>query len=556
MLRSINVIYGVIKRTGQGLLSRISFLNSRLTSNEAEFIRINKLFWSKFAQLGFGNKYVLVNFEQYPLVMVGNTFISTFIAQENNARILVLAPSRRDKSVTKVLQSFPYTKVIFEDGIKYAIYRMCSLILALNALRKIKTSDQLISFSVDGIQFGDLIYDALLSQGYATCRSVRSFDLLKVMASFYYKRRVITAVLDKYNVIKGMTNHYIGIGGGVFMRYLISRNKEVWVRETTLKKYKSMQMIHECCMTPDKRYIEHMYQNRNIFVPLADKCLKERLGNKTCYSNLAYKSEKRLYSSKNEFAAAYGLNPKNKNVFIMMHAFNDYPHTYGELLFRDYYEWFEYIVSAAQKNKNVNWIFKNHPYAAYYPTKDIDLKEIFSKITQNENIKFFDKDENFNTASLQYICDAILTCIGTAGLEYSCFGVPCVLVGKCWYTGHGFTIEPATLEEYREIIDNIATLPRLSDEKIVKAKMLAYFTFEVVNLLKYADPYRTVAAYDIDETRKASRDQMFANILRFRQESSENDKEKYLQKLRAFICSDSLFQYVDFEKHNLFQDIK
>ena len=49
---------------------------------------------------------------------------------------------------------------------------------------------------------------------------------------------------------------------------------------------------------------------------------------------------------------------------------------------------------------------------------------------------------------MRYLADAIITCISTAGLEYSAQGIPCVLGGEGGYSGLGFTIKPNDVGEY------------------------------------------------------------------------------------------------------------
>ncbi|MHC4124672.1 MAG: hypothetical protein ACYSSI_13940, partial [Planctomycetota bacterium] len=82
--------------------------------------------------------------------------------------------------------------------------------------------------------------------------------------------------------------------------------------------------------------------------------------------------------------------------------------------------------------------------------------------------------DDVNATSLPGIVNAILTVYGNAGLEYSCFGIPCILGGESLYSGYGFTHEPRTQEEYFKLLKNAHTLKPLNSSQIEKAKVYSY----------------------------------------------------------------------------------
>ncbi|GAH46311.1 unnamed protein product, partial [marine sediment metagenome] len=349
-----------------------------------------------------------------------------------------------------------------------------------------------LAFKLDGILIGDLIYDSYLSYGYATMPSIdkiNRYELFNVMQSIFYNRRVIKHIVKHYDIETCLVAHTVGTAGGVFSRYLVSNNIEVWERYSTLKKHRSIKTLYYSAARPDMKYVKFMQNRLGYFIPLAEKHLNNRLKNRSSDwgAQLPYLRDKRVFYNRQEFSKNFGLSPSKKNIFVMLHAFNDFPNSFGFTIYRDYYEWFKTVLNIAQEVDSVNWIFKEHPGAKYYPTKDLDLELIFSKINVS-NIRFLNKDANFNTSSLRYVADAICTCIGTAGLEYSAFGVPCILSGKTWYSGFGFTVEPRTDVEFKKILKNIDKLPRLNNEQINIAKIIALFTFDIIEVTKFPDP--------------------------------------------------------------------
>lgn len=547
----LSSILHVSRKIARFINVRVRGMFRRNTAQEKEFINVNQNFWkaNKNTRQVPSDQFIFVHYELYPLALLGNLHIASIIASLRDARLLLIVPSCLDKATHAVLKSFPNVSLVYEDSPRFLLYRILSYFQAFKALRSIKTPEQLLSFSCDGVLFGDTIYDAVLSRGFATINKVNRRQILPVMARYFYHRAATRWVLSKHRVINGFSTHIVGVSGAVFLRYLLKSGIDVFIRETMLKKYTSLGMAHECGATPDKRYIEFMLSHAKIYIPLGEHAINTRLGRMTqgIISHLPYKTGKRIYTSREQFAQDYGLDVSKKNAFVMMHAFNDYPHTYGDMFHRDFYCWFTHVLSLAQTIQGVNWIFKDHPYARYYPT-DVDIPAMFDKIS-SPNIRFFDEDANFNTASLEHLADVVLTSFGTAGLEYSTFGIPCILAAKCFYSGLGFTREPRTIDEYEQELRNIHALPRLSNEQIAIAKIMAFFSFQVMNHPKFPDPFRTIATYDIDEANTFTSDQLIGMILKHRAASSNDEKNTYMKAITDFILDSAWIQYVDFAEY-------
>ncbi len=183
-------------------------------------------------------------------------------------------------------------------------------------------------------------------------------------------------------------------------------------------------------------------------------------------------SNKKIYSDF-ELRHILKINNKNPFVFILAHVFSDAPLSLGEnMLFSDYYDWLIFTIKQASLNKDINWIVKPHP-SSYVYKEDGIVKKIISDL-KLDNI--FLSPEDFNTSSMQNLAKAIVTARGTAGIEYSCFGIPVILSGDTFYSGFGFTIEPNSKIEYGQILNQLLDIDRLSQKKISDA-LLVYGSF-------------------------------------------------------------------------------
>jgi hypothetical protein len=160
----------------------------------------------------------------------------------------------------------------------------------------------------------------------------------------------------------------------------------------------------------------------------------------------------------------------------MLHAMNDDPHVQVQHIFKDYYEWFAHTLKVALTIKNVNWIFKQHPMIKYYPD-DANLHGLFNLIENESHIIYIDECASFNSASIPVLADSIITCAGTAGLEFSAFGIPAIITAGNSYSNYSICYEPSSKTEYDQLLKNIETLEPIDSEKMTRAKILFYLIY-------------------------------------------------------------------------------
>lgn len=185
---------------------------------------------------------------------------------------------------------------------------------------------------------------------------------------------------------------------------------------------------------------------------------------------------RRFYRSRDEFARNFGLRRNKKNIFVMLHAFTDYPHShFNGMLFNDFYDWFIQTLKHAAGNDSVNWVIKRHPASEFYPVKDVNWAEIESSYNA-DHIVFMSENADFDTRSICHVGDAIVTCVGTAGFELSALaGIPSITAGDNPYAYSGFAIYPSSRDEYFKVLCNIGALERLESEALRRAKATFIF---------------------------------------------------------------------------------
>jgi hypothetical protein len=83
---------------------------------------------------------------------------------------------------------------------------------------------------------------------------------------------------------------------------------------------------------------------------------------------------------------------------------------------------------------------------------------------------------DFDSRSICHVGDAIVTCLGSAGFEFSALGgIPSIAVGDSPYADAGFAINPRSTQEYFDVLRNIQTMDRLSGETLQRARATFMF---------------------------------------------------------------------------------
>jgi hypothetical protein len=214
---------------------------------------------------------------------------------------------------------------------------------------------------------------------------------------------------------------------------------------------------------------------------------------------------------------ALGLDPAKKTAVIFCHILYDATFFYGESLFEDYEQWLVETVRAAIANPALNWVVKVHPVNVWRSRMDgAELVQLEAQTLRKhfgmlpDHVKLMAADTSLNTFSLFDIADYGLTVRGTIGMELPCFGIPVVTAGTGRYSGRGFTIEPATRDDFMALLARLHQVPRLAADAIRRARLhyhgaihlrpvpMRSFTFDY-----YADNGNSASRYDLIMNRPA-----------------------------------------------------
>jgi hypothetical protein len=541
------------------------------SEGERRLAEANRAFWQRYwpsgemrpaAEQGEGEgaRFVLIEASENPIINLCNASFGAMVCHARQLRPLYLLHGFRDRSTRRILASYhPDSRFIHTTSLRYLLTWPWTLFLAWRAWAGMRTPRDVLDFRIDGIKFGDIIYDNTLVRGYATLKSV-NLEVLSVLHDFFRHRQRINDIIRRYRPEAFVVSHTIGMFGGTFSRYLLKHGIEVINRvgshEILVQKYRSSADVGFYPAKPERQHFEHMMSlPDDVVLPLADAYLDQRHNQRVSHIavDLAFNRSKRFFDKREEFCQAMGLDPGKKTAFVMLHAFNDHPHSHfaRPLAFQDYFDWFERTLRIAQTIDSVNWVFKEHPAASLYPVKDVDLHAMFAGVSQ-PNIVYLDADADFNAMSIRFLADVIVTCLGTAGMEYACVGIPCLLAGESPYSGFGFTMEPDTPQEYEACLRRLDRLDRLTPEQIKAAKIVMYFELPMTHSVRYLFSPR----YDFRQIAQLPASQVLADAAELMRTVDEAALVRQVKVLSDFLQDADRTQFIDLDMYPFMRDAR
>lgn len=171
------------------------------------------------------------------------------------------------------------------------------------------------------------------------------------------------------------------------------------------------------------------------------------------------------YSTKSAYGASrhprlVRESPRTK-VLIATHCFYDNPHSYGNNLFPDFYEWLDFLGRMTEQT-NYDWYIKTH--ADFLPgTKQI----IDSFVEKYPRFTLLPPDSSHHQLIAEGI-DVALTVLGTIAFEYAALGKRVINASlNNPHISYDFNFHPRSLEEYRQLLMDLDRLEISIDQNQV-----------------------------------------------------------------------------------------
>lgn len=440
-----------------------------------EFIKVNETKWTKNSSQS--DKYIIINLSMVRMQVawvIPKLLFAKGIQDKTGATPVAVTWSD-NKLLTKFFDSFGIEHISLDDlcnaskglGIKAGLKTLATVLSG-------KSPDKIKNIKVNNCKVGfDIYEDIIRTSSLSTLRSSRNKIAVKKTIHILWAIYALIKYNKKHNISYAVMDD-LGYHEGALIKIFDSFGAKV-ISSTNI----GYEYIN---MTSDGMILRRAQVDRRDYTKLVDTVTEENVKEteKLLEERFAGKSGREIdrgafagkkVFSKEEMQEQLGLDKDKKTVVIMAHTFTDAVYNYGYYYFRDYYDWLEKTLEIAEAVTNVNWVLKPHPTRGAYNESSDSIEDMFAR---HKKSHMFWTGDDVSGESIKNISDVIVTIGGNAGAEYACFGIPSVIVGEPWYSRFGYTIEPTTLDEYKNILTNISDINKLDENQITIAKKLFY----------------------------------------------------------------------------------
>jgi len=358
---------------------------------------------------------------------------------------------RKFSRIDKLYQSF---------GCKFSLtntYDYKSKSIAKNF--RFNSKQELLDFSLEGIRIGDLIYDTYLreySVPTVDVKDERLFWMIDNAVSIFYSSKTYFEI---YNIKKLIVSHGVYLNYGIIARIAVLNDIDVYL-------FGHSKAIHKFTKDHWLQFIRHheystefsVLDNKEERRKQARKILEQR------YSGIVdqgiFYMKASPYAKKEDGAPKVFKDNGKTKVVMMLHCFFDAPHIYKSMIFPDFLEWAEFVLSTLDTS-NVDLVVKPHPNGKPGNGKIIDsLKKKFPRV------RFIDKRTSNNQIISEKV-NVLLTVYGTVASEFAYHGVNVITAGDNPTISYDFCLHAKNKEEYKSYLKNIEqTSISINKEKI------------------------------------------------------------------------------------------
>ena len=326
-------------------------------------------------------------------------------------------------------------------------------------LKKIKNKKQLLNFKIDGILYGDLIYDSYLRFKNEHTLDVNNKDFkiffLKSIDYYFFCKNLFV----KYDIYAVLLSHT------VYLPAILGR-----IALTKKRLFFCLSLTHCINLSEKYYYIENFKEYKKLFLKLP-KITKNKMMIKAKHDLRKYISggiiDKFENLKKSPFSGKIESNLiSNSNkikILVASHCFSDSPHAHGNFLFYDYYDWILNLGKISLKT-DYEWYIKPHPNKFYEP-KNLEVINEFVKTYK----KFKIISNNHSHFSYMDKIDFFLSVDGHIAEEMAYFNKKVILANKNGkISPYKYVLNPASKKEY---INKLLNLNKKDNLKIDKKEV-------------------------------------------------------------------------------------
>jgi len=434
-----------------------------------EFIKENVNYFERNFNSKSANIILFESFYENKNLIYGITKVGLTLSSILNLKpICILPPNTKNHNFIKSLcKNVIYSKSLAIKSLTKNFIFLTITFLTIN--RK-----KLLELTVDGINIGKYIYDAILIHNkIITIESINfkyRINIVKQIVFYFIFKEIFLKNNIKFLVL-GDNTYTHGFLFELSKKFNVQCITPVDLNSFKLSKYTSKEHYDEHCFSITNKYLEKI-RNKEEALEIANAYLKKRFTGSIEQHDVLNAFKNKIAKTKKQLYTDYNLDERKKIVAIVPQIFCDAPHAYPNTIYSDYYEWFVETVKILSQNKHINIIVKEHPSAHLYYEKG-KIEQILKE--SNFDITLINPNEN--QYSLLQATDIVVTCGGTVGLEFACLGKPVVLAANPPYSNLDFTMNNISKEDYEKNLLNCHLIEKLNKAQIENALLTAYLSY-------------------------------------------------------------------------------
>ena len=448
------------------------------------FIRHNK---NIFKKSNSEENIVLTEFNGWPITHIAIS--NCLLALENNYTFKKIAYSENSfKKFLKKKNFYEKSKFIlgkFFNLRTFGIYKSFGIndflsidydktlennskIILKKILGELKFKRDVLKIKINKIPIGDLIYDSYLKEYNQPTIEIKSNSFEEYLHAAiqyfliwekFFKTKKVLGVLSSHSVYMSSIPSRIGI---YYNSICLVCNAEKLYRLSKKNKESDKEFLF---FNKTKKKINK--KELRVGLSIAAKRLDSRFNGKIGV-DMSYLTK-----------TAYGKNSAKKilkdsekiKVLIAPHAFSDAPHTLGNHLLPDYYEWLNFVLINLNKEKYDCYI-KCHPNFVDYFDRTIEYVKEFQRKYPFLN---YIQPEISHKQLIHEGINVVITCHGSIGGEYPYFNIPVVNASiNNPHIDYKFNLHPKNITNLKKILNSLDKI----NIKINKKEILEYYFFK------------------------------------------------------------------------------
>jgi hypothetical protein len=404
--------------------------------------------------------------------------VGLIFSRLNGLRPIVSPPVRRRGKGLDLIRSMCPTLVPIHRLLLTQLLRQLPRLLRM--LGTVRTGVDVVGLEVDGARIGPYIYDSVVGRFHVPTLDRLTWKMKLYAAFLLIYFFAFRAAVRAYRVKLVILHDPAYLCGLLFQICRIEQIK--CINAINLTTFQMRRYLPAGDYTDHYRKVEPdilaRIPDEGPWQRALDDYMRRRIAGRVDHHDVltAFSSDK-VVLARAELERTYDLTPERPLVVLMAHVFADAPHAFGGELFRDSYEWFLESLRLLGRNGAINLLVKAHPSARLYGETGLVERIMASEGRAPRLLR-----DDVHTETILRCADCVVTRGGTIGLEFAVFGKPAVLGARAPYAGLGFTVEPASLGEYRTLLSSsIQRLPRLTERQALAARKAAFVMFEMMD---------------------------------------------------------------------------